>query len=102
MAYSTANRPYLTVAAVAGGFGAGSSDVGGSRWCYRSSDPLASVTSTGYFTDGGPGKLNMRPGDIVEHIRLTTAGVPAALHVYLISSASTNGASATIISASST
>src|SRR5574339_522374 len=99
MAYSTANRPYATVVPVGGGFGVGSSDVGGGRWAYRSSDPLATVATTGYFTDGY--KMGIRAGDIIHFIRLTTAGVPAALHVLLVSSVSTNGASPTIISASS-
>jgi hypothetical protein len=100
MAYSTSNRPYLTVPTVGGGFGVGSTDVGGAVWAYRSSDPLATVATTGYFTDGH--KLGIRAGDVVNHIRLTTAGVPAALHILLVSSVSTNGASPTLISASST
>ncbi len=104
MAYSTANRPYLTVAAVAGGQVIGSSgifDYGGNQWAYRSTDTLAAVATTGYFTDGGPGKLNMRVGDLVGFTRLTTAGVPTAHHFLVISSASTNGASPTILNSSS-
>jgi hypothetical protein len=100
MSYSTGNRPYLTVPTVGGGFIVGSTDVGGAVWAYRSSDPLATVATTGYITDGH--KLGIRPGDIINHVRLTTAGVPAALHILLVSSVSTNGASPTIVSASST
>ncbi len=104
MAYSTANRPYLTVAAVAGGQGIGSSgifDYGGNQWAYRSTDTLAAVATTGYFTDGGPNKLNMRVGDLVSFTRLSTAGVPAAHHHLVVSSQSTNGSSPTVISMSS-
>jgi hypothetical protein len=103
MPYSTANRPFLTVAAVAGGFGVGSSDAGGNRWMYRSSDAIATVIATGYFTEGGPNKLNMRPGDIVDFVRVSTAvpAIPQALHTLCISSFSTNGASATILGTSS-
>jgi hypothetical protein len=102
MSYSTANRPFLTVAPVGGGFGTGSSDAGLNRWAYRSSDPLATVITTGYFTDGH--KLGMRSGDVVEFLRVSTAVpfVPQALHIIAVSSVSTNGASATIINSSST
>lgn len=101
MTYSTANRPYLTVTPVGGGFNAGSSDVGGARWAYRSTELLATVVTTGYFTDGH--KLGMRPGDIVEFIRLSSAGtlVPVALHSLCVSSVSTNGASPTVLGSSS-
>lgn len=101
MAYSTANRPYLTVATVGGGFAGGSSDVGGARWAYRSTDILATVVTTGYFTDGH--KMGMRAGDIVEFIRLSSAGtlVPVALHSLCVSSVSTNGASPTVLGSSS-
>lgn len=103
MAYSTANRPFLVNAAVGGGFGTGSSDAGMNRWAYRSSDPLATVITTGYITDGGPGKLGMRVGDIVDFLRVSTAVpfVPQAMHILVASSVSTNGASLTIITSSS-
>jgi hypothetical protein len=100
MSYSTGNRPYLTVPTVGGGFITGSTDMGGAVWAYRSTDPLATVATTGYFTDGH--KMGIRAGDIINFVRMTTGIVPAALHILLVSSVSTNGASPTIISASST
>lgn len=79
MAYSTNNRPYQIVAAVAGGAGgptisgltAGSSDCGGSVWAYRSSDAIAAVQAANYFAEGF--KLGMRRGDIVFAIQFSTA-----------------------------
>lgn len=78
MAYSTANRPYLIVPALAGGFGAavvgaggaGSSDCGGNMWAYRSTDAAGTVTGA-YFTDGH--KLGMRKGDVVLVTQVSTA-----------------------------
>lgn len=104
MPYSTANRPFLTVVAVAGGHGYGSSgnfDYGGNQWAYRSTDALATVVTTGYFSDAGPRGLNMRVGDIVTFTRMTTAGVPAALHTVVVTSQTTAGATASILNSSS-
>jgi len=36
---------------------------GGALWMYTSSDPLATITATGYFSDGG--LLGMRNNDVV-------------------------------------
>lgn len=109
MAYSTANRPFLQVACVAGGPNAGSSDAGMNQWAYRSSDVLATVITSGYFTDGYGGGvsnrsgLGMRVGDIVNFLRMSTAvpGVPQAFHTLVISCVTTNGASPTVIGSSS-
>lgn len=99
MAYSTAIRPFAIVVPVGGGFGGGSSDCGCGIWGYRSTDTLAAVATTGYFTDGN--KLGMRVNDIVNFIRVSTAFVPQAHHTLVISSVSTNGASPTILTSSS-
>jgi hypothetical protein len=102
MAYSTSVTAgvFQQIGCIGGGFNVGSSDAMLNQWAYRSSDPLATVITTGYFSDG---KIKgMRAGDTVVFARLTTGGVPAALHHLLISSVSTNGASATIIASSST
>jgi len=97
MAYSTANQPYLIAGPVGGGFIGGSTNVGGALWGYRSTDPIGTVGTTGYFTNGH--KLGMRPSDVV--ICMVTSGsTPAALHHLMISSVSTNGASPTIIGSS--
>ncbi len=78
MAYSTANRPYLLVPAVAGGFGGtilnsvpGSSDCGGNVWAYRSSDSVGTVMGTSYFSDGW--KLGLRKGDFMFVTQFSTA-----------------------------
>jgi len=78
MAYSTANRPYLIVPAVAGGFGAtivagvaGSSDCGGNVWAYRSSDAVGTVMASNYFSDGH--KLGLRKGDFMFITQYSTA-----------------------------
>ncbi len=79
MAYSTANRPFLILPAVGGGFagtvvgagGAGSSDCGGNLWAYRSTDAAGTVAGANYFTDGF--KLGMRKGDIVFITQVSTA-----------------------------
>jgi hypothetical protein len=78
MAYTTANRPFLVVPAVAGGFGGtilnsvpGSSDCGGNIWAYRSSDAAATVAAASYFTDGH--KLGLRKGDFMFVTQFSTA-----------------------------
>jgi len=101
MAYSTSNRPYQIVAAVAGGFNVGSSNSGGNVWAYRSTDPLNTVTGTSYFSDGH--KLGMRVGDIVQIVEHTTAFVPSRLHAACVSAVTTGaGATAGVINSSST
>jgi len=98
MAYSTANRPYLTVAAVGGGFIAGSSDTAGQYWAYKSSDPIATVSTTApYFTDGF--KMGMRRGDVLALV-VTSGSTPAALHHLLITHVTTAGASASVVGSS--
>jgi hypothetical protein len=66
-------------------------------WGYQDTDALATVIGTGYFSDGN--KLGMRPLDVIHFARLSTAGVPAAYLSLMVSSVSTNGASATLINA---
>jgi hypothetical protein len=65
MAYSsTGNPPFqMTAPPIAGGFTVGSSDMRGGLWFYGSSDAVATVRGTGYFTDGF--NRGMRRGDIV-------------------------------------
>ncbi len=65
MAYSsTANPPFLvSMPPIAGGFTVGSSDMRGGLWFYGSSDPVATVRGTGYFTDGAA--RGMRRGDAI-------------------------------------
>src|SRR3989304_8807866 len=107
MAYSTANRPSLTVPAIAGGFGAtivggvaGSSDCGGNIWAYRSSDTPATVSSTvGYFTDGF--KLGLRKGDIIFVPQFSTALAVTAMAVGVITTVTASSAATWSISASS-
>lgn len=78
MAYSTNNRPYVIVPAVAGGFAAsvagltaGSSDCGGNIWAYRSTDTVTAIMAANYFTDGF--KLGLRKMDIMFITQVTTA-----------------------------
>lgn len=99
MAYSTSVGPYLVSPAVAGGANAGSSVTGVNIWGYRSSDPLATVISTGYFSDGD--KRGMRPADVLHFIRVSTAAAPVAFHSICVSSVSTNGATAAVINSCS-
>jgi hypothetical protein len=88
MAYSTANRPFLTVPAVAGGFIVGSSDTVGQYWAYKSSDAIATVITSGYVTDAK--RLGMRPGDILTVV-VTSGSTPASLHHALITAVTTAG-----------
>jgi hypothetical protein len=78
MAYSTNNRPFLVVPAVAGGFGGtilnsvpGSSDCGGNVWAYRSSDTVGTVMGANYFSDGF--KMGLRKGDFMFVTQFSTA-----------------------------
>lgn len=107
MAYSTNNRPYLIVPAVAGGFaasivgagGAGSSDCGGNLWAYRSSDPAATVAGANYFTEGF--KIGMRKGDIVFITQLSTAFAVVGGSINIVSSVGVSSAAAVTIVMSS-
>lgn len=54
MAYSTSTPPALVTQAIAGP----------RRWLYTSADAIATVNTTGYFTNGYT--LGMRVGDTVE------------------------------------
>lgn len=97
MAYSTANRPYLIVPAIAGGFGGtvlasvpGSSDCGGNVWAYRSSDAAATVAASNYFTDGY--KLGMRKGDIVFITQFSTALAVVGGSINVVSSVGVSSA----------
>lgn len=106
MAYSTANRPYLLVPALAGGFGGtilasvpGSSDCGGNIWAYRSSDPAATVAGNGYFTDGF--KMGLRKGDIMFITQFSTALAVIGGAINIISSVGASSAAAATITMSS-
>lgn len=109
MAYSTNNRPYLIVPAVAGGFGnfstsvsgqvgGGSSDVGGNVWAYRSSDALATVGGANYFTDGF--KLGLRKGDIMFITQFSTLAAVSALGLAAVSSVGVSSAASVTVSVS--
>lgn len=99
MSYSTSQGPYLTVPAVGGGANVGTTVHAMKRWGYTSSDALATVIATGYFSDGDD--RGMRPSDIIDFCRVSTAAVPTAFHTIMVSSVSTNGASATVLNSSS-
>lgn len=53
MTYATSNPPRLAVQAI----------VGGKIWFYESADPIATVNTSGYFTNGYT--CGMRVGDTV-------------------------------------
>lgn len=53
MAYATSNPPRLIVQGI----------VGGRIWYYESADPIATVNTSGYFTNGAA--LGMKVGDTV-------------------------------------
>lgn len=106
MAYSTNNRPYVIVPALAGGYGvtisgltAGSSDCGGTVWAYRSSDPAATVAGANYFTDGF--KLGMRRGDIIFITQFSTLFAVVGGAINIISSVGVSSAAAATITLSS-
>jgi hypothetical protein len=107
MAYSTNNRPYLIVPAVAGGGGSptisgltgGSSDCGGNVWAYRSSDSAATVAGANYFTDGW--KLGLRKGDIMFITQFSTALAVVGGSINIVSSVGTSSAAAVTIVMSS-
>jgi hypothetical protein len=99
MAYSTSNGAYLLTPGVAGGPNVSSTLHSMNIYGYQNTDALATVIATGYFSDGD--KRGMRPLDVINYARLSTAGVPQAFHSLMVSSVSTNGASATVIGSSS-
>lgn len=106
MAYSTSNRPYLVVGAVAGGFGPtlsgatpGSSDCGGNIWAYRSSDSVGSVMASGYFTDGF--KLGLRKGDIMFVTQFSTAMAVSAAGIGVVTASNASSAATVGVLASS-
>lgn len=100
MSYSTNNRPYLLVAAPLGGVNqastlsgasTGPSPVGGSIWAYRSSDALATVTGSSYFSEGWT--LGMRKFDHIIH-----TDINSTLVSWITVTAITTGAGATATS----
>lgn len=103
MAYSTANRPYLIVPAVAGGFSGtvvnsvpGSSDCGANFWAYRSTNTFAEAAAANFFSDGF--KLGMRKGDIVFVVTYSTALATGAMGIGVVSAS--NASSAATLTAS--
>ena len=97
MAYSTANRPYLIVPAMAGGFSAtvvagvaGSSDCGANLWAYRSTNTFAEAAAAGFFSDGH--KLGLRKGDIMFVTAYSTALATGAMGIGVISSVTASSA----------
>jgi hypothetical protein len=106
MAYSTNNRPYLIVAAPAGGYSAtivgltaGSSDCGGNVWAYRSSDAAATVAGSNYFTDGF--KLGMRRGDLIFITQFSTLFAVVGGAVNVVSSVGVSSAASCTVTLSS-
>lgn len=107
MAYSTNNRPYLIVPAVAGGAGGptisgltgGSSDCGGNVWAYRSSDPAATVAGAGYFTDGW--KMGLRKGDIMFITQFSTALAVTGGSINIVSAVNASSAASVSVVMSS-
>lgn len=77
MAYSTSTPPALVNQAIAGP----------RRWFYTSADPIATVNTTGYITNGY--FLGMRVGDTVE---VRDTNVPTTSLCTVISSSATTGA----------
>ena len=65
---SSAHKPYLITAAVAGGFNTGGA-YGGNKWALRTTDVFATVTASNFITDGFA--LGMRKYDTVEYIDTT-------------------------------
>lgn len=101
MAYSTNNRPYLIVPAIAGGFGnfstnvsgavaGGSSDVGGNVWAYRSTDSVGTVMGSNYFSDGF--KMGLRKGDIMFITQFSTAYAVSNLGIGAVSAVNASSA----------
>lgn len=60
MAYATSNPPALQVQSIAGP----------RRWVYVSADPIATVNTAGYISNGDA--LGMKVGDLVEVIDTAT------------------------------
>ena len=67
---SSASRPFLVTAAVAGGFNT-SGQYGGNVWGFKTTDALGTVVASSFITDGF--KLGMRPYDVVQFIDTTNA-----------------------------
>ena len=87
MTYSTTNPPFgMTAPPIAGGFSVGSSDGWGNVFGYRSTDAVATVRGTGYFSDGKT--RGMRQGDIVFVYDTNTPN----MSINWVSSVSTAGA----------
>lgn len=64
---------------------------GGGLWFYSSTDPVATVLGTDYFSDGK--NLGMKPGDVVIGVSFTSAGSSVITYMGAITGVSTSGAS---------
>jgi hypothetical protein len=85
MSYSTSNPPFLIAGGLAGGqsstVGASTASVGfatmsggGNIWGYRSSDPMATVVGSSYFSNGM--QIGMRLNDAVWVIDTGSTAAP--------------------------
>lgn len=98
MAYSTANGPYLIVGGLGGAAqstigqstavtGFATQGGGGNIWGYTSTDPVATVTGSSYFTNGF--NLGMKLGDVV-FIRDTGQGSTIGLSIGVVTAVTTS------------
>ena len=94
MAYST-TALNLAIAMVGRSHSTAGPYFGGNRWQYISTDALATVAASSYFSDGH--KRGMRKYDLVDHIDPNSS-----LNSVLLVTAVTTGAGATATSAQST
>jgi hypothetical protein len=98
MAYSTAStaiKPGLLTPRFASGWSTGMYQFGSAIWTYVSSDSLATVTATSYFTDGYT--LGMRKYDHVIQVD-TNSTLVSWLTVTSITSAGNDPRQATVTS----
>ena len=89
MTYSTSNAPFITLAAVAGGWIGGSTNTVGNQWAYKSTDPVSTVIGSSYFSNGVA--LGMRVADAMM-VYDTTNTAATWCFVSAVSSLSTGGA----------
>lgn len=63
----------------------------GGFWLYASSDPVGTVKTSGYFSDGD--RLGMKVGDVVMSVFWTTLGSSKEVSIDVVDQVTTAGAS---------
>lgn len=89
MSYVSTNLRCVVEGSLSGGSGA--------VFYHASTDSSTQVVATGFFTGAGRGRSTaskgMVVGDLLHHVRLSTAGVPLGCETYVVSASTIDQAS---------